>query len=437
MDRRRLAIGGIWVAALAAIVGIYLECEPEVADVRTHTADDAPTYEAGEDMAPPATRGDLEVAEDAGSPARYRGGARHTGRSPYRGPTRVARAWRYEAGGRITAQPVIGDDGTIYFGAHDHRMYAVSGDGEARWSVLLHQRIWSAGAVVGDTIYVGSDADVFFALDAADGSTRWRIRTEGDADGAPTIGEDGTIYFTAGPHLYAAGPSGEVRWRFRARGLFLLSAPAIDSDGTIYVASIDDRLYAVAPDGRMRWEYVTENDLSSSPVIGDDGTIYFGSDDGHVYALTRDGALRWRRHLDGYVRAPVALGHNDDVIAAVYGPRPRVVSLDARTGELRWYFSVTVSDSPELGVASGPIVDASGNVFFGAQDDYVYGLSGDGALRWIHQVGADVDSAPVLTEDGTLLVGCDDGFLYAITDAPPEDAGPEDAAVEDGGQEVR
>ena len=427
MDRRRLTIAGMWVAAIGAMAAIYLTLEPDRDDARTRDGDEAPTFVAGRDRAPAASRAELGVEDEVASPRFYRGGRRHTGRSPFVGPARARRAWRYEAGGRITAQPVVGRDGTIFVGSHDHRFHAISPVGEGRWAVRLHQRVWSAAAVRDDgTVLIGSDADALFALDPEDGSTTWRVRAEGDADGAVTIGADGTAYFTAGPHLHAVAPDGTVRWRFEGRGPFLLSSPAIDADGTAYVGSIDDHVYAVAPDGRMRWEHRTGNDVSSSPAIGDDGTIYFGSDDQHVYALGRDGERRWRTHVDGYVRAPVALGRNGDIIAGIYGPRPRVVSLDADDGSLRWYFPVTVSDSSEIGVASGPLVDAEGNVYFGAHDDYVYSVTDDGRLRWIHQTGADVDSAPVLTREGLLLVGCDDGFLYAIEEGAEEvEAGAE------------
>lgn len=433
MDKRRLLIAGMWIFAIVAIAAIYLNLEPEVEDVQTRSDSDAPTF-GPDDRAEGGSRASLSVGEDEGALGRYRGGRRHTGRSPFRGPLRAERAWRYQAGGRITAQPVLADDGTIYIGTHARELHAVDGEGRERWRARLHQRIWSAAAVVDDTVYVGSDAGAFFALDRADGSTRWRVRVRDDADGAPAIGEDGTLYFTAGSHLLAADSDGHVRWRFAAAGPFLLSSPAIDSDGTLYLGSIDDHLYAIANDGRMRWSYESGGDISSSPAIGDDGTIYFGSDDQHIHAVDRDGHRRWRTHLDGYIRAPVALGRNGDIIAGVYGPRPRVVSLDAETGELRWYFPVTLSESSELGVASGPLVDADGNIYFGAHDDYVYGLSPNGELRWIHQTGADVDSAPILTEDGLLLVGCDDGYLYAIREAtsPPDAGGADpDAGVAD------
>jgi outer membrane protein assembly factor BamB len=431
MERRRLAIAAMWIAALGAIAAIYFNLEPERDGTRTRQGGEAPTFVAGEDLAPETSRGELAVAEERGSPGHFRGGPRHTGRSPFVGPAHAARSWRYDAGGRITAQPVVAPDGTIYVGAHDHRLHAIGPEGEGRWSKDLHHRIWSAAAVGDDgTVLVGSDVGALFALDPADGSTRWRVRAEGDADGPVTLAPDGTIHFAAGPHVYALAPGGEVRWRFEARGPFLLSSPAVDVDGTVYAGSIDDRVYAVAADGRMRWDYETGGDVSSSPVIGDDGTLYFGSDDGHVHALTRDGERRWRTHLDGYVRAPVALGRNGDVIAAVYGPQPRVVSLDAEDGSLRWYFPVTVSETSEIGVASGPLVDAEGNIYFGAHDDFLYSITGDGELRWIHQTGADIDSAPILTAEGLLLVGCDDGHLYAIEDDPEaRDAGaPGDAA---------
>lgn len=433
MDRRRLIIVGMWVAALVAIALIYLNLEPEQPEGESTTASGAPTYVAGEHIAEGGSRVELEVGRDEGLVSRYRGGNRHTGRSPYVGPTRAARIWRTQVEGRITAQPVIGPDGTIVVGAHDHRIHALDADGEPRWATGVGHRAWSAALMLDDgDVLVGSDADTFFRLAGDDGAVRWRVRTEGDVDGAPAMGDDGTIYFTAGPHLYAATPEGEVRWRFQADGTFLLSSPAIDTDGTLYVGSLDDHLYAVASDGRMRWSYPTEADISSSPVIGDDGTIYIGSDDQYVHAVTRDGELRWKRHLDGYVRAPVALGRNDDVIAAVYGPQPRVVSLAADDGEVRWYFPVAVDESPEIGIASGPLVDATGAVFFGAHDDFVYGLSPEGDMRWIHRTGADVDSAPVLREDGVLLVGCDDGFVYAIGQGEA-DAGVEaDAEAEAG-----
>ena len=47
-------------------------------------------------------------------------------------------------------------------------------------------------------------------------------------------------------------------------------------------------------------------------------------------------------------------------------------------------------------------------------DDYLYSLTPSGELRFIFEARGDVDGSPVLTPDGTLLVGSDDHFLYAL-----------------------
>lgn len=419
----------MWIAAFVAAVGIYLVFEPPK-DALRRAPDEAPIYVAGEDRAPAEDRGELPVGEDQASPALCRGGRRHTGRSPYRGPARPERRWVYEATGRVTGQAVVADDGTIYVGDHGRTLHAISPSGERRWTARTFGPVWSAPAVVGEVVYAGSDADALFALNAADGSVRWRLHADGDVDGSVAVAPDGSLRVAGGRDLYSVTPSGEVRWRFRARRPFLLSTPAVDEDGTAYIGSVDHRLYAVAADGRMRWEYRTGGEISSTPVIGDDGTIYFGSDDEHVHAVTRDGRLRWRRDLDGFVRAPVALGRDGSVIAGVYGPEPRVVSLDAESGEPRWYFPVGFDEPEEAGIASGPLVDAGGDIYFGAQDDYVYSLTSRGRLRWIHKVGGDVDAAPILTPEGLLLIGSDDGRLYAIGEAAEP---PGDTSAGDGG----
>ena len=44
----------------------------------------------------------------------------------------------------------------------------------------------------------------------------------------------------------------------------------------------------------------------------------------------------------------------------------------------------------------------------------VYGLDPNGQLLFRHNLGRDVDSSPVIDSRGTLLVGADDGSLYAL-----------------------
>jgi outer membrane protein assembly factor BamB len=265
---------------------------------------------------------------------------------------------------------------------------------------------------------VGSDANFFFVLDAHDGAVRVHLRCDGDVDTGIAVGSDGTAYFGAGQELWAVTPDGTVRFRFRANDK-IFSSPAIDDDGTIYVGAQDDHLYALTPEGQLRWSYTARNDLDSGPVVGDDGTVYVASDDHRVYALDRNGQLRWQADVGGYVRTPVGLGLDGNVLVPVFGPHARLVSLDAQTGEEQWTFSVSRSEANELGVGSSPLVDRDGNIYFGADDDYLYAIDRRGDMRWIYQTGGNVDSDPILAADGVLIVGSDDGSVHALRADPP------------------
>ncbi|MEM1413330.1 MAG: PQQ-binding-like beta-propeller repeat protein [Myxococcota bacterium] len=351
-------------------------------------------------------------APPAAPPSVYRLDARHTGRSPHRGPDAGQLLWSVELGARVTAQPVADRSGTLYVGAHDGGFHAIR-DGRALWRQDLGGPVWSTAAVDdAGVIYVGSDAGALHAFGSG-GGLRWRLQLEGDVDTGVLLGPGGDLYVAAGRWVHRVTRTGELVWRYAADAK-IFATPAALGDGTLVVGSQDDHVHALTPEGERRWVYRTEGDVDASPSIGDDGTIYVGSDDRRVYALSPEGQLRWSAHVEGMVRAPLGLTLDGAVLAGVFGPRPRLIALDAATGRERWTFSLAVADTTEIGVASGPLVDAQGNVYFGAHDDYLYALTPRGELRWAEAVAGDVDSSPVLMADGTLVVGSDDGRLYAF-----------------------
>lgn len=403
----------MWAAAIAVMLGIYLYAERpadprrrDTSGVVEHDAEDAPS---GEPRGPHAMD-----AIPEGPPREYRGDRRHTGRSPFAGPDGADRAWAFQTEGNIAGQPVVGDDGTVYVGSLDHHVYALTPAGEVRWSRDLGGAVYSTPALDGTGhLYVGADSDFFFCLDVATGEVEWFLPTEDDVDTGVAIAPDGSLVFGAGEHVWSVAPDGTPRWRFRAR-VKVYTAPAIDDDGTVYFGAQDDHVYALAPDGTLRWRFHTTDDVDSAIVIGDDGTLYFGGDDRLVRALSRDGEELWQHDVDGYVRAPVSLGARGDVLVPVFGPRPRLVSLDARTGEQRWDFPISAGASSDLGVGSSPTVDSNGDIYFGADDYYLYALDADGDLRWVFRTADRLDSDPVIAPDGTLYFGSDDDYLYAL-----------------------
>ena len=79
-----------------------------------------------------------------------------------------------------------------------------------------------------------------------------------------------------------------VLWEFET-GNLVYSSPAIGSDGTVYVGSLDNKLYAInGKSGDKLWEFKTGGRVWSSPAIGADGTVYIGSYDKKLYAIKTD-----------------------------------------------------------------------------------------------------------------------------------------------------
>ena len=79
-------------------------------------------------------------------------------------------------------------------------------------------------------------------------------------------------------------------------------------------------------------------DVDGGPVVGDGGEIYVGTDAGEVVAL-QQGRVRWRVAVGGFVRGPLSVARNGDVLVGTYGPAPRVLRLAAADGRVLEAFS--------------------------------------------------------------------------------------------------
>lgn len=323
-------------------------------------------------------------------------------------------AWAYDAGGPIAAAPVVAGD-LVVVASLSGRVAALTRSGEPRWSIELGERIYASPMVRGDELFVGVDAGSFVTLSASTGARRGRLAIKGDADTSPAPTPGGGLVFAAGSALFALRADGSVAFRHRvARKIF--SSPAVADDGAIVFGSQGDALHALGPDGTPRFTVAVGADADASPAIGDDGTIYAGTDAGEVWAIGADGVVRWRAQLGGFVRGPLGVARSGRVLASTYGPAPAVFALDPRDGLTRWRFGVRGTGAREFGVHGAPLEDAAGSLIFGAQDDHVYALDGEGNLRWRLALGGDVDATLALADDGELYAGCEDGKLYALRD---------------------
>ncbi|MBL9213001.1 MAG: PQQ-binding-like beta-propeller repeat protein [Opitutaceae bacterium] len=147
----------------------------------------------------------------------------------------------------IFGSPAIADDGTIYFGvvAPTRRFIALKPDGTLKWDYV-------AGDTVSSSPVIGADGSIFFgcadrkvyALTPA-GELRWTYETGGEIrNTSPILASDGTVYIgSQDGTLYALTSDGKLR-RTYATANAVLATPLLHN-GRLYLPSEDGRLYAL------------------------------------------------------------------------------------------------------------------------------------------------------------------------------------------------
>lgn len=283
--------------------------------------------------------------------------------------------WTFETPDWVDSSPVIGTDGTIYFGCWDSRLYALNPNGTLRWSFRASGFISSSPALGagGEIIFGCGDGNVY-ALNA-DGTQKWVYPTLYWVDAPPAVGPDGTIYVgSLDNSLYALNPSGTLKWIYTA-GSDITSAPALAGDGTIYLGARDQKLHALTPDGRAKWTFATPDTIESSPVLAEDGSVIFATTGGRVFCLRADGTEKWR---------------------------------------------YPAANLPPLGpIYSTPAVRADGSIVFGSSEDALIALRKDGSLLWRAPLGDWADAPVCVAADGSIYLGSLDKKLYAFAGTSP------------------
>jgi outer membrane protein assembly factor BamB len=171
--------------------------------------------------------------------------------------------------GELNSSPAVNPaDGTIYVGSDDHNVYA-----------------FKPAARLADPTGVGG-------LNAAQGE--WDFSTGADVESSPAVAIDPidgqpTVYIGSDDNnVYALNAqTGAKKWEFATAGPNVVSSPVVDLDGTIYVGSEDFKVYAINPDGTEKWNFPTGDQVRSSPAIGQAGFIHIGSNDTNFYTISQ------------------------------------------------------------------------------------------------------------------------------------------------------
>jgi len=297
--------------------------------------------------------------------------------------------WRFGAEGGIVSSPVV-KGGTVYAGSLDGNLYAVNtADGTEIWRHGTGRTVSSPTATQ-NVVYTASQTGYLHALDTSDGTRLWRYELEspypsrddrhGVFHSSPTL-KDSTVYVGCSlfPDLDVPGEApndggallaidardGTERWRYET-GIPVISSPTV-SNGAAYVgvdfANVD--IVAVnIKNGSVRWKMRTQDRrwFPSSPAVGED-SVYAVSLNSRLYSLSiSDGSERWSHSLGSKsVSSPtVAEG------MVFVGSNRGIHAVDIEDGTEVW--------SREAGrVSSSPTV-VDGVVYFASDDGTLYAM---------------------------------------------------------------
>jgi outer membrane protein assembly factor BamB len=357
----------------------------------------------------------------------------------------------FGTGKRVVSSPAIGSDGTVYVGSEDNKIYAIGSsmqnlevqvtshfsdlNSAAQSTITIHVTD-GTNPVQGATVNLVSDNGGIFnpqsGITDANGDFKSifnaptvtsQVICRISAEASKTGYNDGSGYVDVtinpvpwpmfrqnlnhtglSPYDTSSNP-GKLKWSFTTGGGIHQSSPAIDSNGTIYIGSYDDRLFAINLDGIEKWNFMTGGNVHSSPAIGSDGTIYIGSYDNKLYAINPDGSEKWSFTTGGHVHSSPAIGSDHTIYVGSCNNYLYAINPD---GTEKWSF-----DTGSY-VYSSPAISYDGTIYVGSHNNKLYAINPDSTEKWSFTTGGHVQSSPAISSDGTIYIGSCDNKLYAI-----------------------
>ncbi|MBD8635361.1 outer membrane protein assembly factor BamB [Stenotrophomonas sp. 169] len=277
----------------------------------------------------------------------------------------------------------------------------------------------SGGPGVGEgLVAIGTLDGQVIALDANDGTEKWRAKVPGEVISAPAIGQ-GMVYVRSNDGRITAFDvsNGTQRW-FNPRELPALTvrgnAPIVPGPGVLFVGNDDGSISAMAStDGRTLWDQVVGNpegrteldrmaDVDGAPVL-EGATLYASSFKNQTMAIEGPtGRPLWARDHGGAGGVAVSTSY-----VIVTDNQGGVFGLDKQSGAASW--SQTGLARRQL---TGPALQGD-YVVVGDLDGYVHWLQqSDGAMAARAKTGGTVKAQPIVA-DGVLLVQNVEGKLTA------------------------
>ena len=359
--------------------------------------------------APPSSTAPAQAVA-AGEWPTYHGSYALDGLAAQAPPDAPEMLWRYKAGVRIQATPLVAD-GRIYVATTKGGLIALGPDGTELWKVQLGKDGVNASPIyVERTILLGTDAGTLYAVDAATGKEKWtyvvgdsihgsatRAALGGGRTGIAVVSQsDGSIH---GVDL----ATGKMEWK--TPGVERCDGSPSSLGGRLVLGSCASALHIF--DVAKAGEKSTDVDLGGdSQVAGGVAMVgnfaFAGTRNGKVVAADVAGVkLLWSN--DEGKKESFATPAVDDRRVVTGAQDGKIRALDRTTGATLWTYDA--KESP-----TSPVI-AGNRVVVGAGGTLLILNAGVGTKVWSAAIADELSSPAVV--NGVIYVGADDGTVSA------------------------
>ena len=192
------------------------------------------------------------------------------------------------------------------------------------------------------------------------------------------------------------------------------ASPMPTPSGDVVVPGDTGEVYRVSPAGEVRWRAPTDpsvRGIHGTPTVAN-SLVTVGAYEGSLYAFDLETGVReWKTPLGDAIGAS-PLYHDGLVFIAVeyYAPSGSLFAVDAATGDVVWE-----DDRPTDHPHSSPAVDLeSGKLVVGANDGVLYAWDYPGLeFAWTFETGRPI-KGPIATHDGAAFFGSWDDHVYRV-----------------------